>query len=446
MIKFTFCLILFHLFKKCEYVYSASFTKDSVPFAKKRLELVQLQIVHRHGDRTPITPTRNETYWKQTLPSSEVLHKMSKFVNLIRDSNMQENSHSASGSIPFGQLTRLGLLQMVDLGTKIRSQIFQSRTEDSDERTDYTVVKTTLFSRENSVDLKRIKVISTNFHRTIQSVQGFLVGFFPDGIPGGNKIDIDVRYTNIMVPDPQPRRSELQVELEKMLCSRPYILQKEEELHDLAMKVSNILRRDILSNDSGSLSFGICEEEPSETDVQVKPLSWPQMAELTTCLRTRHILPSEITPEEQEIIVNHLAWRWFQTLRYPHLASIVMDEMVNLIVENAFQKRYNILHGIDGDDSSPCLHIFSAHDSTIIALICALHLKQPVNWPEYGSYLKVELLKDIDNLFYYIRFSFNGEILPCSLGNTNGETSELLPLDSLAELLFHSNKKIESLT
>jgi hypothetical protein len=41
--------------------------------------------------------------------------------------------------------------------------------------------------------------------------------------------------------------------------------------------------------------------------------------------------------------------------------------------------------------------LYSAHDSTLIGLICAMKLEQPVSWPEYGSYIMVELLEVTDS-------------------------------------------------
>ena len=78
--------------------------------------------------------------------------------------------------------------------------------------------------------------------------------------------------------------------------------------------------------------------------------------------------------------------------------------------------------------SVPLLHVFSGHDATLIALICFFRLERPAVWPDYGSYLKLELLRDDVGLCqrsgfdgdcattaaddnYYILFSLNGEPL-----------------------------------
>ena len=41
--------------------------------AVAREELVSTQIVHRHGDRTPITPLADRSYWATIVPSAAEL-------------------------------------------------------------------------------------------------------------------------------------------------------------------------------------------------------------------------------------------------------------------------------------------------------------------------------------------------------------------------------------
>jgi hypothetical protein len=88
----------------------------------KSFRVLQVQIVHRHGDRTPITPLQNETYWASTLPSPALLDKLSASTRLIRDES-KPNTHKAGGRGPFGKLTQLGLLQMVELGSTLKQEL-----------------------------------------------------------------------------------------------------------------------------------------------------------------------------------------------------------------------------------------------------------------------------------------------------------------------------------
>ena len=64
----------------------------------------------------------------------------------------------------------------------------------------------------------------------------------------------------------------------------------------------------------------------------------------------------------------------------------------------------------------------------------AYRLEQPVAWPEYGSFLKLELLEVSDlesgETDYVVRFSLNGERLR-SRWEDNGQLLDMIPLHAL---------------
>ena len=76
--------------------------------------LIQAQVIHRHGDRTPITPLKDEDFWASTLIPPAQLQKISEGTKIVRRHN-NANTHAAKGRYPFGLLTQLGLFQMVNL-------------------------------------------------------------------------------------------------------------------------------------------------------------------------------------------------------------------------------------------------------------------------------------------------------------------------------------------
>jgi len=137
----------------------------------KNTTLIQVQIIHRHGDRTPITPLVNEEYWHSTLPQPHVLEQMSKGIRLKRNTTTTTTTndeaedgekHDAQGRPPFRQLTALGVLQMVQLGKK-REELVQD-----DDTTNTTSNNNKLFTKEKPLHPKRIKARSTDFPRTIK--------------------------------------------------------------------------------------------------------------------------------------------------------------------------------------------------------------------------------------------------------------------------------------
>ena len=431
------------------------FPKESPDAPSKKVRLVSVQVVHRHGDRTPITPMKNETFWGSILPPPHVLEGIAKGTKLTHDDNSRAGaSHAAGGRGVFGQLSQLGLLQMVDLGNRLREELHldvvaASNDDDvhhEDEHGNKHIHGGKLFHGKAPLHPRRIKVTSTNFPRTVQSVQGLLVGLFPDGTDD-HHVDIDVRKTNEMIPDPQPRRTQEQIDLEKMLAARPHLAEKEKEIRGLAVRATDAIRH-TLGDDYEKFIFGVGEEngDSSSDDNahETKPLPWSQLAEITTCLKARDMLPEKITDADQEAISGHAAWRWFENLRNPRLARLAMYEMVQDMVDGLHRSKNCPRSGTDDDE--PLLRVFSAHDSTLMGLICAFHLENPSQWPHYASYIKVELIEVEDmsppepQKEYFVRFSLNGEILR-SAWSRDDESGELSDLISLARLTEMVNKE-----
>lgn len=412
--------------------------------------MIQVQIIHRHGDRTPITPMVDRDYWQETLPSPDLLSKIAQGTRIIFGGGGQDDdststmvvSHAAGGIGPFGKLTKLGLLQMVQLGSRIREELHLDQEEKNDDDNDLVVDgekpefveehgnvnvnDAKLFTHTDPIHPSKIKIKSTNFPRTIQSVQALLLGLFPLGYDG--EIEIDATGTDVLIPDPQPRLSVEQVELERELSQRRHIVEREEELEELAEKITDSLYHLIDWEHASGASWGIGEErnvvehKDGSTDgdsalTRRRWLTFSQLAEVMTCLRVRDKLPESISHEDYKVIASHSAWKWFENLRNDNLARLAMKSFMNLIMET-------LRDGLEENRKDPVLYIYSCHDSSLIGLMCAFRLEQPAEWPEYGSYLKVELFKSQEEkeddgeviVDYYVRFSLNGQVLKSSWG------------------------------
>jgi acid phosphatase len=152
-----------------------------------------------------------------------------------------------------------------------------------------------------------------------------------------------------------------------------------------------------------------------------------------TCLRIREKLPKSISHDEFKIVTSHSAWKWFENLRNDDLARLAMKPFMNFIMGT-------LRDGRNGSSDDPILYIYSCHDSSLIGLMCAFRLEQPAEWPEYGSFLKVELFKteedvgggeegeDVDTqVMYYVRFSLNGEVLKSSWGVADIDETDVDP-------------------
>jgi hypothetical protein len=161
----------------------------------------------------------------------------------------------------------------------------------------------------------------------------------------------------------------------------------------------------LLAPDAKGTNFGVPQYRGTKiTDMD--PLSWNQLAEITKCLAVRNMLPDGITKDDQEKISHHVAWRWFESFRFPKLSYLAMDIMAETIITSFLKQDPK---GRASKDV--VMSLWSAHDSTLIGLMCVFRLEQPAIWPEYGSYLMIELLDIPEEDAWYVRFSLNGQTL-----------------------------------
>jgi hypothetical protein len=435
---------------------------------------------------------KDEEYWASTLVPLEWQQKIAQGTTLIRrPSSPGTEQHKAAGRGPFGKLSQMGLMQMVHVGSQLRDELYSTSDQeeyqlkqqeivhdDDDDVGDSGGRSTTSSSGSSSNSLqylyhgrvwspsrplhpKYIKVFSTDFERTIQSAQGVLVGLFPDGISSSSTltttisgethdtdgvIAIDCRHTNWMIPDPQPRQSTEQVELENSLAAQAHIVQRDQELYPLALRTTNALRH-LLADDAFSMNFGVGEEGggAAADSTLLKPLPWAQLAEILKCLSVRNKLPPSISHDDTEVIAHHLAWRWLETLRHPRMSYLAMNTFATHLLRAM----------VHAETEVPAL-LYSAHDSTLIGLMCVFRLEQPAVWPDYASFLKIELMEILPEESsssgvttprtatttalvtssavqkkkdYVVRFSLNGQVLKSTW---RGKAREFIPLHVLA--------------
>ena len=272
------------------------------------------QVIHRHGDRTPITPLADPDYWSSLLPSDETLEALSRRTNIVRDDAAAGATHAAGGGEIFGRLTTDGLRQMVAVGIRLR---------DDAERLG---LQRLLRGRDDD-NGQWLRVASTDFSRTVQSVQAVLVGLLSRDPPlsaasalrgsGGDGgadvldailsdqrpydgivVDVDSRHTAKMIPDPQPRRFVGQAELEAELMGGKEFASREETMRPLAHRLTGILLESgIIDGEALRVSFGVGEDgaaaasannkQPQPAtgaggETSTKPLAWNQVR--TVCI------------------------------------------------------------------------------------------------------------------------------------------------------------------
>lgn len=421
LVLFTLSLLLFY--DQFSTPRDDGLSTDDVLTKALKLTPVQTQVVHRHGDRTPITPLEDEEYWSTLLPSDDLLERIGSFANVRRRPGVEP--HPAGGGAVYGRLTSDGLGQMQRVGTKLRSDAKRLLSENHGGARGF----------QDADPSTWLRVASTDFSRTIQSVQGLLVGLMDQAMDGTEavSIDIDARHTSKMIPDPQPRRYTGQSELERELISGKAFATKEKSMKPLAIRMTEILiSSGVVGEAALRVSFGVGEDETataaaspkdsgkSKDDKPEHVLPWNQLAEILKCLQRRDRLPEGITTQDLDDVAEHNAWRWFALLGDKRLAAMAIKSLAKKMILNGEEAASG---GSDSLESLPLLHIFSGHDATLIALMCFFSIERPAVWPEYGSYLKMELLRDDLGVLnrtrrsgYYVLFSLNGEPLRSKFG------------------------------
>ena len=183
------------------------------------LQLRQLQVIHRHGDRTPITPLADRTFWSSILPSEAELASLEDGTTVLRPSGSVP--HPAAGDGLFGTLSLRGVQMMREVGAELR------RTYPS------------LLHEDPPLSADDMRVHSTDFPRTVQSVQALLQGLSPLE-QRGDPIAIDCMLSDQMIPDPVPRATEEQAAREAAVMCSDAVICHAAEVEPLRLRYSQV--------------------------------------------------------------------------------------------------------------------------------------------------------------------------------------------------------------
>lgn len=374
----------------------------AIAAATEGLELRQLQVVHRHGDRTPITPLADRVFWSSVLPSSAELATLAQGTEVLRAKGTAP--HPAAGDGLFGTLSTRGVDQMRSGGAALREK--------------YGHFLPPVATPE------AVRVFSTDFPRTIQSVQALLQGLFPPAARRGPPVEIDTSRTAHMIPDPEPRATTEQEEREAAVLRSEAVLAHAEEVEPLRTRLSQaLLDARVVDPAAYQRSWGVGDQARGAT------LSWNKLAEVLKCLHSYSRLPPGVTADDVRRANEAGAYRWTVLMRDRRIAQLAMGSLTAAIVKAAS----GVARGTPG---SPVLVVWSGHDSTLFGLLAALELEAPSEWPPYASQLHVELLEEVlgsarrPRGSWHLRFTLNGEVLRCALGGeAAGEPASIVPLE-----------------
>ena len=356
------------------------------------LRLRQLQVIHRHGDRTPITPLADRAFWSSVLPSEAELASLEDGTTVLRPSDSKP--HPASGDGLFGTLSLRGVRIMREVGAELR------RTYPS------------LLHEDLPLSADDVRVHCTDFPRTVQSVQALLQGLCPLE-QRGEPIPIDCSLSDAMIPDPVPRATEEQAACEAAVLRSDAVLGHAAEVEPLRLRYSQVgaaprptAATSLARPDSSPLSSltprarasqalleaGILDPRAYELSGMGAgdeasaapagggpgPLSWNKLAEVLKCLQAYGQLPPSLTDEDVSAASAAGAYRWTALMAERRVARLAMGAMAAALVSAASEaaagasERGAVAHR---------LHVWSGHDSTLFGLLAALELDAPSAWP-----------------------------------------------------------------
>ena len=377
-------------------------------------ELVHVHIVIRHGDRTPATELPQislpEIYYECGL-SGEVYTSVWATQNMfpwdgLNDFSLQATTESVKNgklklhpgseeeSCGVGDLTSVGYLQLLNLGTRLQ------------------MMYGTLFAEMDVTS--DLYVQSTDFRRTIRSAGAFLLGFVPNVKKLREMIKIYVQPGNLNQQPPE------EIPLTYGTCKTILRMREaervkrgyytsEKELHWMYEDVVNL--------------FGL--NIPPKTP-------WTELFDRFTtrgCHSLGHTQPILPCTESNTCINCDLGKKlfdyadWSMSEKYPRNSSLIA---VTPFLKHSLLE--TMQRTISEDPQSYKMMLTFTHDSMLKQLLKALGIPQ-TEWMPYASRLSFELWNAIyldGRVTYFVRVLFNGEVVTHLLPFFDSKEEELV--------------------
>ncbi|KAG7400253.1 hypothetical protein PHYBOEH_006390 [Phytophthora boehmeriae] len=339
------------------------------------LRLRQLQVVHRHGDRTPLlnvfrgsanarAEKEEALMWNHQLPETkELAHLRDKF-SVQLDGEVQSSFQQR----PFGYLTGRGIQQMKLRGDRLRGFC---------EKEDFDLA---------SLAPNEVQVFSNAYTRTQLSVQALLSGLLQDQPQLSPPVSVLPPATDII----------------NTYAAFPEIMEMKKDLE-----------RDNAEFAAREHEMAPCKQElmrllPAISSGQV-PFTWMTAADYFVCRRSHNVPFIPGTKVHGEATERHLGFRFHQFYSHRTILKLVAGRLMHNVLREMQKTLWD-------HTESKKLVIYSGHDVSLLSVLHTMNA-EIVNdigwWPEYSSALALELLED-ENGKFFIRTRLNGEILAIS--------------------------------
>ncbi|KAJ3040874.1 Acid phosphatase-like protein 2 [Rhizophlyctis rosea] len=383
----------------CQAAYPETTTYQPIPSAR----LQTLQIITRHGDRSPSLSLPYEpTPWDMCDTPSEIIQldeMQSPSQPFIRKMHIPHATPSYwKGNCNLGQLTRRGHEQMRELG-KVLKEIYVDGVVE--------------WVGGPIMGLEDVHVRSTDVWRTIQAAQSLITSLFP--APNTT--------TTIPIPlhvHPKPIDT---LSLPLHHCPRLH------HLHTTSRKSPQYTNFKSLSTHLTKKLSTLLGFKSHEIDVG-------RWFDVIMCRRCWGMdvcgADGKCVPEELQVEVVQLAewWKGFEydTERMEETRLRVGPLIVELL------DRFNMSRQPSHDDTDDLnlnqkrIHYYSAHDTTLSALLAVLgHGTE--RWPAYASSLVFELWERDGGDGRVVRILYNGRVLKGWCADEIGEGCDVKRLE-----------------
>eukprot|EP00282_Hemiselmis_andersenii_P005751 CAMPEP_0114141220 /NCGR_PEP_ID=MMETSP0043_2-20121206/17796_1 /TAXON_ID=464988 /ORGANISM="Hemiselmis andersenii, Strain CCMP644" /LENGTH=448 /DNA_ID=CAMNT_0001235355 /DNA_START=49 /DNA_END=1395 /DNA_ORIENTATION=- len=343
------------------------------------LVLRQVVVVHRHGDRTPLSlkigdweqSRELEEFWGGRLPSQDTLKRWGELNIDPTGTNLKPRGESSSTSWPYGHLTMLGADQLRTLGSRLRERYVGL----------LSFLPPTLSPNATSSTLQ---VRSTRYPRTINSVINLLLGLYP---ADARETDPETGARATVVVHSEAKADDYLDGGSENTCPRL------KELREKLDKSLSVPRR--FADAQAKVRAAMTREGAPLTNV-----SFIRASEVSICHRSHGLpMPGGLPAAVVRDVTDYNAWIYGQRGASVEISRLGIGPLLS-----------DIGGGFDAASAgreAPLMRVFSGHDSTLMPLLVALGGYDDL-WPPYASHVSLELLYDEGRDRHVVRCIYNG--------------------------------------
>ena len=345
-------------------------------------QLIQVISVSRHGDRSPLAILPHESSetglkWECGLPVSSTVGNTPGYKHEYIAPVGLHSSKIWKGNCTDGQLTMRGGVQCHNMGSALRS-IYVDK----------------LGLLPTAYDPTQLYVESSEFERTRESMMSMMLGFYPPGTRQGQQINYKLQSGKVSQLFPNDA-----------LCPRIVTLwnknKAQEEWKTRLASLKPILEKLHRIGDTANLPGWSTEKSVG---------SWHDTLRARAC----HGLPLPCSSTTGECVTAEEAQKIFDQADYEakhlydgeELQKIGIGTFAQRLIDIFNKTTYLLSSGKNLKDNYYKYLHFSAHDSTIMALMAAF--KNPIVFPPYASTLIFELWKNPVTNEFMLRMLYNG--------------------------------------